>query len=236
MRLLVTLAVLMPLAAPATAQIEAALDYYARETRGASDNDVLRFSYGQSFDQGWMVGAAIGFRNEFWGGPYEPHVQAELGRITPSAHGRSGWYGRITWADRYDTGLEFGLARDLTRGNVLWRGLAAMQFADDGILGDGYRVGFAALGEASWYIRDDFALRAGVMVQETDPLALIGFEYQRGNVSFYGDWSVSPGGYRDYGGYNDLAFGFRWTPGTTGLHDSDSSRPRRLFYRPVDVY
>lgn len=236
MRFIALLAVLTAYAVPALAQQEAALEYYARETRDQSDNDVLRFSYGQTFDRGWMVGGAIGFRNEYWAGPYKSHVQAELGRIVPTQFGRLGWYGRLTWADRYDTGLDAGIAADMARGAVLWRGLAALQLADDDILGGERKVGFAALGEASWYLSDDFALRGGVMLQEIDPLVVVGFEYRRSGVSFYGDWSISPGGYRDYGGYNDLAFGFRWTPSGDSLMNSDRTRPRRLFYRPIDVY
>lgn len=236
MRLLSILALLATLATPVVAQQEAALEYYARETRGESDNDILRFSYGRSFSTGWMAGAAIGFRNEYWEGPYRAHLQFELGQISPTPSGRMGWYGRLTWADRYDTGIDLGFAAETARGAVLWRGLAAVQLADDTILGGERKVGFAALGEASWYLNDDFALRSGVMLQEVDPLVVVGFEYRRGGVSFYGDWSISPGNYRNYGGYNDLAFGFRWTPGARSLMDSDRSRPRRLFYRPVDVY
>ena len=89
--------------------------YFARETEAGRDNDIARFTYGQT-EAGARFALSAAFRNEAnFRGPYPVDLMGEYLRFWESGQGIAGVGARIGWVEDRETTLEIGLGQEIRR-------------------------------------------------------------------------------------------------------------------------
>lgn len=208
--------------------------YFARETREGRDNDILRLTYGVTFNGGrsaTRLAVSGGIRNEQdFNGPFD----ADLGLEALHALRRDSaiWGGavRLGHVTARETSFDLGLFGETYRADWTLRGGAGVQALS------GASVAPLAMAEADWYLRPNLVVRVGLALDDDDVLSLVGAEiaHPRYPVSFYLDWVHGLPAYRGNRGYNDLIGGIRYTYHFGDLKTRDRRAPWRLFRRAVD--
>lgn len=233
------------------------ISYHARDTANAGtiDDDILRLRFGISQwdpENGNLLrlvlfaglhDVGINLGNNSHGTDLDANeVGIETLWLRGSTHARSGLGLRLAHVSVAETGLELMALHERFIGRIDLRFMGGLQALSDDVTGRSKTEGAFGLIEASYWLHDDLALRAGVSGDNDGTLASIGIERAVGRhgASLYLDWGYSLGGYRDLDDYDALSAGLRIPLGSKSQTAEDLRTQQRItgtrsLFRPVDL-
>ena len=210
------------------------LGYIARETIGPVDNDLVLGTYGRTTPDLWLSGT-LGGRSETEN-DFSIILGAEAARLRPRTGGRDGFGGRLSFGEDAPSSVELFYGREWWSDTVTWQVLAGIEAAEDGTLPSGDDLGAFAFAGLRYAPRDRWAIRAGLSVQDSGTLGLVGATWQvrRESQTFlFLDYARGLGRYGGVELYDDLFFGVRILTGRGGVEARDRAHGGALFQRVV---
>lgn len=228
-------------------QTDFTLSYHARETINLRDNDILRLRYG--VEEPGIAGAS---RLVFFGGFRDVGIdlfsdsdsvsfdQLDLGieAVWMQDRGdyRHGFGARVNYAEDHETSAELAYIYEHFGQSVDFRVVGGLQAVTGSVPGrDDFRP--FGIAEATWWLSDNFLLRAGLQADSDGEIASFGMEtgLGQGRYSFYLDFGGALNGYRGISEYNDVSGGIRIALGGGSLRKTLRERHVRSFARSVEV-
>ena len=235
------LSLILLVAAPfgaATAQtVDIGFGYAARATQPTTDNDLVGFSGGLTWERpfgGLRLGGFAGVRNEDFSGDYPSVLSVDVLGFRGAGAVQRGYGANLTWSEDREISFELatGLQSFWDRASV--RGTVGAETLENSLYGQS-DSGLFGVGEYSWYSGDDWALRLGGQADSGGTVAALAGEWRIGNsgLALSVEYALGLGDYRDVDGYDDLTIHLSFAPGFNSLKERDRKLPTRLLRRYV---